>query len=66
MGKVGAIIADVVFGYVTQRVSFYLSAAFGIVGAIVTIIFLPDTTGMSLDELVSNACETHLSRFLKL
>eukprot|EP00878_Enallax_costatus_P033405 GHUV01036834.1.p1 GENE.GHUV01036834.1~~GHUV01036834.1.p1 ORF type:complete len:191 (+),score=44.17 GHUV01036834.1:1454-2026(+) len=51
MGKVGAIISDVVFGYVTQRVSFYLSAAFGIVGAIVTIIFLPDTTGMSLDEL---------------
>jgi hypothetical protein len=51
MGKVGAIIADVVFSYVTQRTSFYLSAAFGIVGAAVTVLFLPDTTGMSLDEL---------------
>jgi hypothetical protein len=49
--QVGAIIADVVFGYVSQRTSFYLSAAFGIVGAAVTWLFLPDTTGMSLDEL---------------
>jgi uncharacterized membrane protein len=40
-----------VFGYVSQRTSFYLSAAFGILGAAVTWLFLPDTTGMSLDEL---------------
>jgi hypothetical protein len=41
----------VAFGYVNQQTSFYLSAAFGIVGAAVTWVFLPDTTGMSLDEL---------------
>jgi hypothetical protein len=28
-----------------------VSAASGIVGAIITLIFLPDTTGLSLDEL---------------
>jgi len=49
--QVGAIIADAAFGYVNQRTSFYMSAAFGIVGAAVTWLFLPDTTGMSLDEL---------------
>lgn len=49
--QVGAIIADVVFGYVSQRTSFYLSAAFGLVGAAVTWLFLLDTTGLSLDEL---------------
>jgi hypothetical protein len=28
-----------------------MSAAFGIFGAVITWIFLPDTTGLSLDEL---------------
>ena len=50
-GKVGAIIADVAFGYVSMQTSFYLSAAFGVVGAIITMVFLPDTTGLPLDEL---------------
>jgi hypothetical protein len=49
--QVGAIIADIVFGYVDKRMTFYLSAAFGLVGWIVGWLFLPDTTGMSLDEL---------------
>lgn len=51
MGKVGAIIAGVCFSYVDDRNKFYLSAAFGIFGAIVTIFFQPDTTGMDLEEL---------------
>jgi hypothetical protein len=51
MGKVGAIIADVVFGYVNQQTTFFMSAAFGLAGACVTWLFLPDTTGLSLDEL---------------
>jgi hypothetical protein len=50
-GKVGAIIADVAFGYVPQRTTFYLSSAFGLVGFLVTWVFLPDTTELSLDEL---------------
>jgi hypothetical protein len=51
MGKVGAILADIIFGYVDTRTTFYLSAAFGLFGAVLTAIFLPDTTGLSLDEL---------------
>jgi hypothetical protein len=50
-GKVGALVADIAFGYVTSRTTFFLSAAFGLVGALVTWLFLPDTTGMSLDEV---------------
>lgn len=50
-GKVGAILADVLFSYVTGRTTFLLSAAFGLLGAALTWVFLPDTTGMSLDEL---------------
>lgn len=49
--QVGAIIADVVFGFVDQRTTFLLSAAFGLVGALVSWLFLPDTTGLSLDEI---------------
>jgi len=41
----------VVFSYVDQRTTFLLSAGFGLVGAALTWLFLPDTTGMSLDEL---------------
>jgi uncharacterized membrane protein len=48
---VGAILADIIFGYVDQRTTFFLSAAFGLIGWIVGLLFLPDTTGMSLDEL---------------
>jgi hypothetical protein len=51
MGKVGAIIADVAFGLVDARTTFFLSSGFGLFGALLTWLFLPDTTGMSLDEL---------------
>lgn len=50
-GKAGAIAADVLFGLLSQRASFVMSAAFGLVGALVTYVFLPDTTGLCLDEL---------------
>jgi hypothetical protein len=40
-----------VFGYVDQRTTFVLSAAFGLVGWFFGWLFLPDTTGLSLDEL---------------
>jgi uncharacterized membrane protein len=49
--QVGAIIADVVFGYVDQRTTFFLSAAFSLLGCCAAWLFVPDTTGMSLDEL---------------
>lgn len=50
-GKIGAIVADIVFGFVSTQVTFFLSAAFGLFGCVITLIFLPDTTGLSLDEL---------------
>ena len=50
MGKVGAIIAGVCFGYVTTRDTFFMSAAFGAFGALLTWVFLPDTTDMHLEE----------------
>ena len=50
-GKFGAILADIIFSYVDTRTTFYLSAAFGLFGAALTWAFLPDTTGLSLDEL---------------
>ena len=50
-GKVGAVMANLLFSYVDERTSFYLSAAFSLLGIIITWLFLPDTTGMNLDEL---------------
>lgn len=50
-GKIGAIIADVCFAMVDSRTAFFLSAGFGLVGAVLTWLFLPDTTGLPLDEL---------------
>jgi hypothetical protein len=35
----------------STRTTFFISAASGLVGALLTIVFLPDTTGLSLDEL---------------
>ncbi len=51
LSQVGALIAELVFGYVDQRTTFLLSAAFGLVGWVFGWLFLPDTTGLSLDEL---------------
>jgi len=55
MGKLGAIIATLWISYIdvsstgTGKV-FLVSALWGICGAIVTIIWLPDTTGLELEE----------------
>lgn len=57
--QVGAIIADIVFGYVDHRTTFLLSAAFGLVGWVFGWLFLPDTTGLSLDELDRWVCLGH-------
>lgn len=34
-----------------MRATFFLSAAAGLVGALATVVFLPDTTGLPLDEV---------------
>ncbi|KAI8465659.1 MAG: major facilitator superfamily domain-containing protein [Monoraphidium minutum] len=49
-GKVGAIVANVMFGYVSTRTAFYLSSSVALLGCLATLLLLPDTTGLSLDE----------------
>ena len=45
MGKVGAIVAATVFSNVSTPTTFYCSAGAGIIGWLLTEVFLPDTTG---------------------
>jgi MFS family permease len=51
VGKVGAIVAGVVLAQVSNQAKFYISAICGLVGFIITIIFVPDTTSLDLMEL---------------
>jgi len=50
-GKAGAIAATQIFSRIATADTFYVSAAAGIAGALATLIFLPDTTGLDLGEL---------------
>jgi len=50
VGKAGALVAGVVFGRVSDRSKFTISAVCGLVGAILTWIFIPDLTGLDLRE----------------
>lgn len=50
-GQAGALTATQVFSRIAVQNTFYASAAAGIVGAVATLIFLPNTTGLSLAEV---------------
>ncbi len=49
-GKAGALLAAVLFNYIDGQMRFYVVPWFGLVGALVTFLFLPDTTGLDLKE----------------
>ena len=49
-GKLGALLAAVLFNYLDTQTIFYFVPWFGLVGAILTVLFLPDTTGLDLKE----------------
>ena len=49
-GKLGALLAAVVFNYIGDDAKFLLVPWFGLMGAVVTWLFLPDTTGLDLKE----------------
>jgi Sugar (and other) transporter len=49
-GKIGALIIAVVGAYTTAQQQFLIVPWFGLFGALVTYIFLPDTTGLDLRE----------------
>lgn len=49
-GKLGALVAAVVNNYLTTPQLFLFVPWFGLAGAIVTFLFMPDTTGLDLKE----------------
>lgn len=49
-GKLGALLAAVVYNYITTQQKFYFVPWFGLAGMLVTFLFLPDTTGLDLKE----------------
>ncbi|MGK3747030.1 MAG: hypothetical protein ACI8RD_009256 [Bacillariaceae sp.] len=50
LGKSGALIATIAFGYVTTEQIFLICGITGLIGALVTICFSVDMTGVSLSE----------------
>ena len=49
-GKLGALIIAIVGSYTSAQQQFYIVPWFGLFGALVTWLFLPDTTGLDLRE----------------
>jgi len=49
-GKLGALLASVVYNYISTQQKFYFVPWFGLAGMLVTYLFLPDTTGLDLKE----------------
>lgn len=50
VGKLGALTAAVMYNYITDQTKFYVVPWFGLAGALLTLLFLPDTTGLDLKE----------------
>lgn len=49
-GKLGALLAAVMYNYISTQQKFYVVPWFGLGGMLVTWLFLPDTTGLDLKE----------------
>lgn len=49
-GKLGALLAAVMYNYITTQQKFHIVPWFGLGGMLLTWIFLPDTTGLDLKE----------------
>ena len=49
-GKLGALLAAVLFNYIDVPTRFMVVPWFGLAGALITWLFLPDTTGLDLKE----------------
>ncbi|KAL8827473.1 MAG: hypothetical protein Q9191_003167 [Dirinaria sp. TL-2023a] len=49
-GKLGALLAAVMYNYITTKQKFHVVPWFGLGGMLVTLLFLPDTTGLDLKE----------------
>lgn len=49
-GKLGALTAAIMGNYIDTQMKFYVVPWFGLAGMLVTWVFLPDTTGLDLQE----------------
>lgn len=49
-GKLGALLASVLYNYIDTQTKFYVVPWFGLAGLVLTFFFLPDTTGLDLKE----------------
>ena len=49
-GKLGALTAAVLYNYIDAQERFYVVPWFGLAGMLLTLLFLPDTTGLDLKE----------------
>jgi len=50
VGKLGALLAAVLYNYIDDQKKFHVVPWFGLGGALLTWLFLPDTTGLDLKE----------------
>lgn len=50
IGKLGALMASVLYNYIRTQTKFYVVPWFGLAGMLLTFVFLPDTTGLDLKE----------------
>lgn len=50
VGKLGALTAAVLYNYIDTQTKFYVVPWFGLAGVILSVVFLPDTTGLDLKE----------------
>lgn len=49
-GKLGALTAAVLYNYIDTQTKFYVVPWFGLAGAFLSVVFMPDTTGLDLKE----------------
>jgi hypothetical protein len=46
----GALLPTIIYNHVSPRTRFWLAGPLGFAGAIISIVFLPDSTGLELEE----------------
>lgn len=49
-GKLGALLPAIIYNYVDVQTRFWIVPWFGVLGFLVTVIWMPDTTGLDLKE----------------
>ena len=46
MGKLGALTATIAYNYIDTETKIWVVCWFGLLGAVLTYVFVPDTTGL--------------------